>query len=73
MRISNDAGEVVAEVKSDAEAADWWLANGRSGDHVVETGESLSDIASNVRPDAVWRVNADGCVVPTDSDTVEWD
>lgn len=52
MRIMNNAGEFQAEVKSDAEAADWWLENGHVGDYVDETDVYLIKIVEQVRPDA---------------------
>lgn len=45
VHICNDAGEVVYNANSDAEAVRWWLESGRPGDYLKETDELLLDVA----------------------------
>ena len=41
--ISNEAGEIVFTGQSEAECARWWFDNGRKGDFLVQTDESIKE------------------------------
>lgn len=63
--IINQDGEVVATVRSDAEAARWFLDQGSDGDRLEDTGEALMLIVDLIFEDAEWHFNAVGNVVTT--------
>ena len=63
--IINKNGETVATVRSDAEAARWFLDQGSDGDHLEDTGEALMLLVDLIFEDAVWHFNAVGNVVTT--------
>jgi hypothetical protein len=62
MKIRNAAGEVMDTVDSDAQAARWFLEQGRRGDYLEETGEDLADVVDQVFPNARYGY-AQGAVV----------
>lgn len=65
MNIRNDAGERIDTVSSDAEAARWFLEQGRRGDTLEDTGELLADVVGAVFDDVEWHYDRYGAVVTT--------
>lgn len=61
--ISNEAGEIVFDAQSDAEACRWWFDNGRQGDFLADTGETMSEVAECIWPDVVIRYDRSGQVL----------
>lgn len=64
--VANVAGDVVCEATSDAEACRWYVTSGRRGDYLVETGELLSDVTSDVLGIDV-TFDSNDCVTPVTS------
>jgi hypothetical protein len=69
--VANDAGEIVHHAASDAEAVSYFLRNGRRGDYLASTGESMSALAEDIFPDIDFKYDDAGCVVGLDGNYLE--
>jgi hypothetical protein len=61
--VRNNAGEVMTECLSDAEACRWFALSGRHGDYIAETGETIADVLAMIWPDASVGYDRNGCAL----------
>lgn len=67
-RVMNDAGDPIVTLSSDAEAVRWFYDEGRRGDYLDDTGETLHSVAEDLFPHIEVKYDRCGCVVAQERD-----